>query len=128
MERCKTNINWYARDKFNDTNEITGYALNTQNGFFVSGPTIRNYCHSKFYGKQGDIIQLKFNWKQPSLHYIVNGKDLGNALMDNEGTLNKVSESQTAEYRFAICILPTKDKGWRSYNSVQLNIEGQEFS
>ena len=56
------------------------YIWNLINGTFGSLHGSWIYSKGKKLVKEGDILQIKFDWKENSLHYIANGEDLWNAL------------------------------------------------
>ena len=80
-----------------------GYAWSVTMGVFGfdDGDTAWYGCDECDSLKTGDKLQLNFNWKQSSLHYIVNGKDLGNALKSEN--CKKVTSDENAEFRLAVC-------------------------
>ena len=110
MQQQKTSSNWYRSD---------GYALGCQGGFFGFGSCIRKYCDKKILVNQGDVMEMRFNWKKSSFHFIANGMDLGNALSNPDGSVNKVTDDEKVEFRFAL----TVQKG----ENMEIMIQGQEM-
>ena len=102
-----------------------GYLWESGSGFFgfddgKAGRYSEKSSIFKFKNK-GDTAQIKFNWKESSLHYIVNGKDFGNALK-TEGC-STVTTDKNAEFRLAVCILPNST----SKAIIKIKIDGESF-
>ena len=100
MEECKNESSWY---KLENNYKCSGYALGCSGGYFGVDSCCRYYCDSNIFTKQGDVLELRLNWHESSLHYIINGKDLGNALQNKDGNMNKITD-KNAEFRVAFCM------------------------
>ena len=86
--------------------EKCGYVWWSGLGWFLSKNTLNEeYSDVRSFANKGDILQIRFNWKQNSLSYIANGKDFGNALYEK-----KLTTDEKAEFRFAVCFNPKQCK------------------
>ena len=82
-----------------------GYLWMAGNGRFGHNCISNFYAKHNSFGWKGDTLQIRFDWKRHLLHYIVNGKDLGNAL--ELRNCKKLIADESAEYRLAVCFIMT---------------------
>ena len=116
LKQYEHSFDWYYQG---------GYVWEASSGFFGydNGKAARYSDKSSIYKfkNEGDKVQIRFNWKDSSLHYIVNGKDFGNAL--ETGQCGLVTTDKDAEFRLAVCILRNR----ASDTIIKLKIDGESF-
>ena len=97
-----------------------GYTFSAVNGFVQFGVEDNEYCHQEdVFGNQGDVLQIRFNWKESTLHFITNGNDLGNCLVTWKGKKVEIPNDKQLEYRLGVCV--------KYANGAKIMIEGREF-
>ena len=97
-----------------------GYMFSAVNGCIQFGNENNAYCKEEnVFGNEGDILQIKFNGKESTLHFITNGNDLGNCLVTWKGEKVEISNNEQLEYRLGICV--------KCANGAKIMIEGEEF-
>ena len=85
-----------------------GYLWSSFKGNIYFGDIIKEYSTRNAFAKDGDVLQIKFNWKESTLHFIVNGNDFGNSLMKLTEKGLKIPDDKQAEFRLAVCVLAGK--------------------
>ena len=88
------------------------YALGGLTGQFGHKGRAHSYSKENVFGKEGDILEMKFNWKESILSFKANGRDWGNALK------TEVTKEKDVEFRLIVSILWAQD--------VKLMVEGYE--
>lgn len=106
LENHKSSSGWFRSG---------GYGLSSPQGLCGINKRVRRYCDKNAFNKTSNEIEMIFNWNEESLHFIINGKDFGNAfeLHDN----HKLTNDETAEFRFVFCLTKCKN--------VQITVHGQ---
>lgn len=94
LERYKTDISWF---------QTGGFAYGSLSGVIAYNGRTHSYSDRNLFCKTNDELVMIFNWKKKSLHFIINGSDLGNALKDYNGKLLE-DEAQAKAFRFAACV------------------------
>ena len=65
--------------------------------------SIKSWSNIELFGKEGDVLQIKFIWDEIStLNYIINGEDLGNMLLTEDGQIAKIKCEQDVGFRLGI--------------------------
>ena len=60
----------------------------------ISTGLYNNILKARLFGKEGDVLEIEFDWNERKLHFIVNGTDLGNALINRYGKVVDLSLGQ----------------------------------
>ena len=91
LKKCTENFIWYKNG---------GYAFASLSGIFLGEGVIMPYASRELFSKTNDQLQIKFDWKENSLHYIVNECDFGNAVKDKTFIVD-----QDQEFELPVCII-----------------------
>ena len=114
LMECVSNMNWY---------QMGGFIWDARSGWIGYENRLNGYSKGMKL-KQGDKIQIKFNWEEKSLHYIGNGEDFGNALKDPYIDCKKITKDENVEFRLAVCCGPKSIE--RSVDFV-IRINGEPY-
>ena len=95
---------------------VRAYVFSVVGGTFLTS-TSSNYTYAddKSFAKEGDTLQIDLNWNEGTLHFITNGRDWGNALVDDIRI-----EEDVKELRLGICLVESDE-------NIKLLIDSDAF-